>query len=278
MKPDADKMDTFDDAYLIMPKMDTTLAKVIGSKQKLTEQHHKYFLYQILRGLKYIHSMGIIHCNLKPKHILVNKHDCNLKITHFICAKIIDNNCNDHDNCNNTTNAELLEPESFNRYKWYCSPERICSVNNINLCDEKIDIWSVGCIFGELMARRAIFPASNYLDQLKIIFAILGTPKDLSWIKTQQAKKWVQKLKPKFGKNLTNIFPNATPTALYLLQKLLIFDPTKRISANDCLKHQYFDQYEVRCIEKEIEGCPINFGVEFENIIKTKFGIRRKWL
>ena len=293
MKPDANKIDTFTDVYLIMPNMDTTLGKIIRSKQRLKNKHYSCLLYQILRGLKYIHSRGIIHCNLKPKHILINKRDGSVKIKHFISAKFINHNHNindgvdhDHDTTNTNTNTNFNQPGPGLIFRWYHSPERICNDDhdnnchnmNINVCDEKIDIWSVGCIFGELMTRRPIFPGLNYLDQLKRIFEILGTPKDLSWIKTPQAKKWVQKLKPQCGKNLTKVFPNATPSGLYLLQKLLVFDPRKRISANDCLKHEYFNQCELRCPEKEIEGDPIDFGGGFENICKTKFGVRRKWI
>ena len=279
MKPDRNEIDIFNDVYLIMPKMETTLAKVIRSKQKLTDRHYQYFLYQILRGLKYIHSTGIIHCNLKPKHILINGYDCNVKISHFICAHIIDRNNNNNNNNNNDNQDDINKAnrnfsESGYVNRWYRSPERLCCFNNINLCDEKIDIWSVGCIFAELMARRPIFPGTSHLDQLKTIFEILGTPKDLSWIKTSVAKKWIKKLKPKCGKDLTRIFRKGTPSALYLLQKLLIFDQRKRISANDALKHEYFSQCEIHCPEKEIQGYPVDFGVEFENISKTKFGLR----
>ncbi|ETO08462.1 big map kinase/bmk, partial [Reticulomyxa filosa] len=212
--PEAGEVETFNDVYLVMPKMETTLAKVIRSKQKLTDRHFQFFMYQILRGLKYMHSAGVIHRDLKPENILVNGADCDVKITDFGLARGV---CKDEG---------VGKPTEYVVTRWYRSPEVMCSAG---LYDEAVDIWSVGCMLGELILRRPLFPGQNYLDQLKIIFETMGTPKDMDWIKTPEAKRWVQKLKPHDGKDLHKIFEKGSEQGesnIYQKKKKKGIDPT----------------------------------------------------
>merc|ERR1719361_1996756 len=130
--PEQDEISTFDEVYLVMPRMETTLARVIKSSQKLTKRHIQFFLYQMLRGLKYIHSAGVIHRDLKPENILINGGDCNLKITDFGLARGV---------YKEDEQKNLLTEYVVTR--WYRAPEVMCSARQY---DAKVDIWSVGCI------------------------------------------------------------------------------------------------------------------------------------
>jgi len=254
---DSTDIDTFNDVYLIMPKMETTLAKVIRSRQKLTDRHFQFFMYQMLRGLAYMHSANVIHRDLKPENILINGADCNVKITDFGLARGV---CKD-DN--------IEKPTEYVVTRWYRSPEVMCSAG---FYDESVDIWSLGCIFAELILRRPLFPGQNYLDQLKIIFEVMGTPKDLTWIKTPEAKRWVQKLKPHDGKPLNEVFEKASDGALDLLSVMLKMDPNERHSALQCLRHPYLKDLHRK---EDEQTCPLfDLSFEFEKSIKTKFGVR----
>mmetsp|Transcript_27723 Transcript_27723/g.45710 ORF Transcript_27723/g.45710 Transcript_27723/m.45710 type:complete len:404 (+) Transcript_27723:1-1212(+) len=255
--PDSTEIDTFNDVYLVMPKMETTLAKVIRSRQKLTDRHYQFFMYQMLRGLHYIHSANVIHRDLKPENILINGADCNVKITDFGLARGV---CKDEN---------IEKPTEYVVTRWYRSPEVMCSAG---FYDESVDIWSLGCIFAELILRRPLFPGQNYLDQLKIIFEVMGTPKDLTWIKTPEAKRWVQKLKPHDGKPFREVFESASDGALELLSVMLTMDPAQRNSSLQCLRHPYLK--ELHRAEDEVT-CPLfDLSFEFEKAIKTKFGVR----
>ena len=193
----------------------------------------------------------------QPKHILINPADCNIKIAHLLLARGLPKD----DTENNLT--------EYVTTRWYRAPEVMCSAGYY---DEYADIWSLGCIFAELMLRRALFPGQNYLDQLKIIFEVMGTPKDLTWVKTPEAKRWIQKLKPHNGKPLKSVFEKASDGALALLSKMLMMDPTKRASAVECMRDPFL---KVLYRRQDEATCPVfDSSFEFEKSTKTKFGMR----
>jgi len=276
MSVDEDEVETYEDVYLVMELMQVTLSRVIR-KQKLQTIHYKFFLYQMLRGLKYIHSAGVIHRDLKPENILVNGEDCNLRITDFGLARGV---CQDDEKGNPLTEYVVT--------RWYRAPEIICSKK---MYDEAVDLWSVGCIFAEFFLRKALFPGRSHLDQLKLILLIRGTPKPgtLDWVQDPDAKRWILRQKPNKGHDLSKLFPNIGAQALDLLEKMLIIDPTKRISVEDALNHPYLAELHEptpqtrKKMEKsgmkigkdtEVTCKTFNISFEFEKAINSKFGIR----
>lgn len=266
--PSEDEVDSFDDVYLVMTRMETTLAKVIKSKQKLTDRHYQFFIYQMCRGLKALHSAGVIHRDLKPENILINGSDCNLKITDFGLARGVFRNMDDE---SKSTEGDDMELTEYVVTRWYRAPEVMCSARKY---DEAVDIWSVGCIFAELLLRKPLFPGGNHIEQLKIIFAVLGKPKDeeLDWIKTPEAKRWVKQMKPTPGRDLNKIFSGASAGALSILTMMLLLDPTKRVTVLEALEHEYLG--ELHDPKKEVTSDKFEIGYEFEASINTKFGVR----
>jgi len=273
---DEHEINIFEDVYLITELMQFNLERVIEIKQ-LQPFHYQLFLYQILRGLKYIHSAGVIHRDLKPENILVNGENCNLKITDFGLARGV---------WKEKGNSWLLTEYVVTR--WYRAPEVMCSKK---MYDKAIDVWAAGCIFAEFFLKKPLFPGRDHLHQLKLIFHILGSPPKgaLDWVQDPSAKKWIQNRKPAKGHQLPTIFPHVKPDALDLLGKLLLIDPTKRAGVEEALEHPYLKvlhdptpktrkKMEKNGIdigrETEITCSKFNISFEFEKAINTKFGIR----
>ena len=120
--------------------METDLSQIIKSNQPLSDEHVQFFIYQLLRGLKYLHSCGILHRDLKPRNLLVNS-NCDLKICDFGLSRAnIDELM--------TSSAVLTD---YIATRWYRAPELLLSCSNYTTA---IDVWSVGCICAELIGRK----------------------------------------------------------------------------------------------------------------------------
>lgn len=155
MPPTARHLEDFHDVYIVADLMETDLHRIIYSKQKLSIDHAQYFIYQVLRGLKYIHSADVIHRDLKPSNLLVNS-NCDLKICDFGLARGIN-----EAGVDGKTGTMLLTEYVVTR--WYRAPEIMLACHEYS---KPIDIWSVGCIFGELIQRKPYFPGDDYIDQV----------------------------------------------------------------------------------------------------------------
>lgn len=156
MPPTARYLEDFHDVYIVTDLMETDLHRIIYSKQKLSIDHSQYFIYQVLRGLKYIHSAGVIHRDLKPSNLLVNS-NCDLKICDFGLARGI------HENREDGKGGTMLLTE-YVVTRWYRAPEIMLACHEYS---KPIDIWSVGCIFAELILRKPYFPGDDYIDQVR---------------------------------------------------------------------------------------------------------------
>ncbi|KAJ2724949.1 mitogen activated protein kinase [Coemansia sp. Benny D115] len=241
----------FNEIYLIQDLMEADLQLIIRSGQPLTDPHFQYFLYQICRGLKYIHSAGVLHRDLKPGNLLVNA-NCSLRICDFGLARGLAE----------TPDGNIGFMTEYVATRWYRAPEIMLSFLSYT---KAIDIWSVGCIFAELLGGRPLFKGRDYVDQLNQILNILGTPDDatLSRIGSERAQMYIRSLPFMPKVPWARIFPTATPLALSLLERLLDFDPSTRITVDEILAHDYLKAYHNPADEL---SCPVPCDMSFEAI------------
>lgn len=225
----APTVDLMRDVYIVQCLMETDLHHVIRAQQ-LTDEHICYFLYQILRGLKYIHSANVLHRDLKPSNLLINS-NCDLKICDFGLARVADPELDD---------AGLLT--EYVATRWYRAPEIMLNSRGYS---KSIDVWSVGCIFAEMISGRAIFPGRHYLDQLQLILRVVGSPsrEELNWIRNQRARDYLISLEPSPRIPWSERYPNGSERALDLLDKMLTMNPNHRINVEEALAHPYFGLY-----------------------------------
>lgn len=236
------------DVYIVQCLMETDLHKLLKT-QKLSNEHVCYFLYQILRGLKYIHSANVLHRDLKPSNLLLNT-NCDLKICDFGLARIADP---EHDHTGFLT--------EYVATRWYRAPEIMLNSKGYN---KSIDVWSVGCILAEMLNNKALFPGKHYLDQLNHILNIIGSPNedDLKCIQNERARGYIENLPRKQKIPFDRLFQDADIQALDLLDKMLTFNPNKRITVEQALQHPYLTQY----YDPDDEPiCEQPFTIEFEN-------------
>jgi len=221
-------IDFFQEIYVITELMQSDLHKIIVSNQPLTSDHVKIFLYQILRGLKYLHSSNIIHRDIKPGNLLVNS-NCLLKICDFGLARVME-----EDESRNMTQEVVTQ--------YYRAPELLMGTRHYGA---QIDMWSVGCIFAELLGRRILFQAQTPIQQLDLITDLLGTPdqEDLKHACTAARNHMLRKpFKTNSIAALYSLSGQANHEAVHLLCQLLIFNPDKRISCVDALAHPYLEE------------------------------------
>ncbi|KAI8642109.1 kinase-like domain-containing protein [Parasitella parasitica] len=221
----------FNEIYLYQELMEADLHQIIRSGQPLTDEHYQSFLYQACCGLKYIHSANVLHRDLKPCNLLVNT-KCELKICDFGLAR-------GYVDAKSGQGGDAGFMTEYVATRYYRAPEIML---NFRSYTKAIDMWSLGCIFAELLGSKPLFKGRDFVDQLNQILYILGTPDDdtLNRIGSERAQTYIKGLE-RFGKiPLSQLYPNATETALDLLEKLLAFDPMSRIQVEDALEHPYF--------------------------------------
>uniref|UniRef100_A0AAR2L745 mitogen-activated protein kinase n=1 Tax=Pygocentrus nattereri TaxID=42514 RepID=A0AAR2L745_PYGNA len=195
---------------------------------------------QIFRDLFFLLSALFPFLDLKPSNLAVNE-DCELKILDFGLARHTDD-----------------EMTGYVATRWYRAPEIMLNWMHYNMT---VDIWSVGCIMAELLTGRTLFPGTDHINQLQQIMRLTGTPPSslISRMPSHEARNYINSMPQMPKRNFADVFIGANPQAVDLLEKMLVLDTDKRITAAEALAHPYFAQYHDPDDEPEAEPYDQSF-------------------
>ncbi|KAF3486720.1 hypothetical protein F2Q69_00054813 [Brassica cretica] len=191
--------------------------------QNIPQNTVKSLMYQLCKGMAFCHGHGVLHRDLKPHNLLMDRQKMTLKIADLGLARAF------------TLPMKKYTHEILTL--WYRAPEVLLGATHYSTA---VDMWSVGCIFAELVNKQAIFAGDSELQQLLSIFRLLGTPNEQVWPGVSKLKDWHEypQWKPL---SLSTAVPNLDESGLDLLSKMLEYEPVKRISAKKAMEHPYFD-------------------------------------
>lgn len=210
---------------LVFEHMLSDLSEVIRNMDKpLTEAQVKSYMVMLLKGVAFCHANHIMHRDLKPANLLISSTGL-LKIADFGLARVFQND-----------GTRLYSHQVATR--WYRSPELLYGARKY---DEGVDLWAVGCIFGELLNNSPLFPGETDIEQLCCVQRVLGTPNEQKWPGMSQLPDYNKISFPDYPPiPFEEILPDASQNALDLLKKFLVYPSNKRIPAKDALLHIYF--------------------------------------
>uniref|UniRef100_A0A3Q3JK65 Protein kinase domain-containing protein n=1 Tax=Monopterus albus TaxID=43700 RepID=A0A3Q3JK65_MONAL len=217
---------------LICELMEMNIYEFIQGRQTPLPDHTvKHYMYQLCKSLEHMHSCGIFHRDVKPENILI-KQDV-LKLGDFGSCRSV---------YSKPPHTEYIST------RWYRAPECLLTDGYYSL---KMDIWSAGCVFFEIMSLNPLFPGTNELDQVAKIHDVLGTPDQSLLQKFKQSRAMHFNFLPKKGSGISRLIPNCSAPALSLLYQMLAYDPDERITAETALRHTYFR--EIRVAERKAD-------------------------
>ncbi|XP_050771743.1 mitogen-activated protein kinase 15 [Gymnogyps californianus] len=231
------------DIYLIFESMETDLHAVIKKGNLLKDIHKSYILYQLLKATKFIHSGNVIHRDQKPSNILLDA-DCFVKLCDFGLARSL---CQMNEDQGNPALTEYVAT------RWYRAPEILLSSRSYT---KGVDMWSIGCILGELLLGKPLFPGTSTVNQIEQILRVIPapSPEDILAIQSDYRASVINRMSSRQRVTFEEILPSSTPlSALDLLKKLLVFNPDKRLTAEEALQHPYVKRFHCPAREPSLD-------------------------
>ena len=212
---------------LVLEFCDVDLRKYIKLKKgsPLSLAEIKSFSYQILDGIKYLHSKNIVHRDIKPQNLLI-KNSEEIKICDFGLSCLL------------SVPHEKLSMDVVTQ--WYRAPEIMLKDPSYG-CES--DIWSIGCIIFEMATGKPLFPCSNDDEHIKRIFEIFGTPDTYGWEDALNLPGYPYKFKKMRGIEINTFLIGCDYKLRDLIKQLLVVNPRKRATAKEAMNHCFFDDF-----------------------------------
>ncbi|KAJ1722094.1 Cyclin-dependent kinase catalytic subunit [Coemansia erecta] len=211
--------------YLVFEFLDLDLKKYMDSVGSggLSPAQVKSYMHQLVKGIAFCHSHRTLHRDLKPQNLLIDQKGM-LKIADFGLGRAFG------------VPLRVYTHEVVTL--WYRSPEILMGSRHYSI---GMDMWSIGCIFAEMVQRRPLFPGDSEIDEIFKIFRILGTPTEKVWPDVTLLPDYKKSFPQWQPKNLSTLLPGLDADGIDLLKHMLIYDPARRISAKQALAHPYFN-------------------------------------
>ncbi|XP_043252937.1 mitogen-activated protein kinase MKC1 [Colletes gigas] len=220
------------DIYLVFEYMETDLHNVIKKGNVLQDIHKVCIMYQLFKAIKYIHSGNVIHRDLKPSNVLLNS-KCHCKIADFGLARSVTQiGEGDGETASDPTLTDYVAT------RWYRAPEILVASKRYT---KGIDMWSLGCILGEMLLGKPLFPGSSTINQVEKIMATLPMPTkgDLISVCAGYGTNLLEKTPSGPRRSLKELLPGVSKEALSLISNLILFNPNHRLTAVEALEHPY---------------------------------------
>ncbi|OAY60281.1 protein IMPAIRED IN BABA-INDUCED STERILITY 1 [Manihot esculenta] len=217
--------------YLVFEYMEHDLAGLSSSPDiKFTESQVKCYMKQLLQGIEHCHSRGVMHRDIKVSNILVNNEGI-LKLGDFGLANVLD-----------TKNKNQLTSRVVTL--WYRPPELLMGSTSYGV---SVDLWSVGCVFAELLLGRPLLKGRTEVEQLHKIFKLCGSPSDEYWKQSKLPNATMFRPQHVYESSLRERCKDFQKTAVDLIETLLSVEPEKRGTASTALMSQYFNSTPLAC-------------------------------
>uniref|UniRef100_A0A1B0GAL7 Protein kinase domain-containing protein n=2 Tax=Glossina TaxID=44049 RepID=A0A1B0GAL7_GLOMM len=219
--------------YLIFEFLSMDLKKYMDSlpsEKSMDSELVRSYLYQIMSAILFCHRRRVLHRDLKPQNLLIDKNGI-IKVADFGLGRSFG------------IPVRIYTHEIVTL--WYRAPEVLLGSPRYSC---PVDIWSIGCIFAEMATRKPLFQGDSEIDQLFRMFRILRTPTEEIWPGVTSLPDYKNTFPCWSSNQLTNQLKNLSSEGLDLIQKMLIYDPVHRISAKDVLEHPFFDGFDIKLI------------------------------
>lgn len=241
------RADNQKDLYVTFEYMETDLSQVIKARI-LEPVHIQFIIYQLLKALKYIHSARLLHRDIKPSNILIDS-SCYIKLCDFGLCRSISDEMSD--------NIELTD---YIATRWYRSPEILMGSRKYT---EGVDLWSVGCILGEMFRTRPLLPGASTMAQVEKIFEVTGNPTahDVKSWRSPFANAILENVQAKKRVKLQELCHNLPREAKRMMKPFFKLDPTARGTAETALEHAYVADFHDPRKEISFSRGPIEIGI-----------------